>query len=403
MINFVKIIKKTIKFIVISSCLLEASSVFANDLVAKLSGQFDFQAGYLKSNSSEKLTRNVKNNAFFSTANLAADVSNKLDSGFLYGAKIAIATTARSSRKFQSGIYFESDGGRLEVGSDKSAMTKMRISPFSIATATAGMWDVWVRGDILGGIPLVMNYGSFLDQKMRIGDQSEFSRKITYYTPEVKGFQFGISYVPDSSNVGYSTLNHVPVHGGGPSSNNYIYAVKNGVSGGLTYKASLAKDFGIKLSAVGEMGRGKASPRDNKAITRITKYGLALNPKVKNLRNYMLGAQVDYGKFSVSGSYGNYMKSLTSSQDLNRTSEVYGIGGRYKFAKLSTSLTFITSGHNKNSLTAATLGADYKLAPGLLPYAEVTYFKASGYKNVINAKKQSHKGTLFIIGTKVEF
>lgn len=398
-----KVFKRIVKSSVVLGYILSSCPVLAQDFVAKLTGGFDFQAGYLKANDHKNLTQNMKNRAFYSTAYLAANVSSKLDSGFLYGAKIAITTTSRSSRKLQSGLFFENAGGRLELGSDKSAMTKMRISPFSIAAATAGMWDVWATSDILGGMPIVMNYGCFLDQKMRVAGESEYSRKITYYTPTFYGFQIGVSYVPDSSNVGYSTLSHTPTHGGGPAANNYSYSIKNGFSGGITYKKSIEDDFGIKLSAVGEMGKGKAAPKDDKAIAAINKANLPLNPRVKNLKNYMLGAQIDYGKFSIAGSYGNYMKSLSMPQDKNKTSNVYGIGGKYKFDKLSTSLAFISSGHGKNKLNATTLGADYKLAPGLLPYAEVTYFSISGFTRDPNSTKKSRKGTLAIIGTRVEF
>jgi hypothetical protein len=69
---------------------------------------------------------------------------------------------------------------------------------------------------------------------------------------------------------------------------------------------------------------------------------------------------------------------------------------------------------NKNTLNLISLGLDYQVAPGLLPYAEVTYFTAKG-KNTYTAPTAvvpaatntagayKNKGTAFILGTKLMF
>lgn len=392
---------KRFGLILLSASILSSSAI-ASDLSVKLMGGFDFQAGYLKSNApsfnpkniSEHpnyISHNQKNHAFSSTANMAIEVKNTLDNGFIYGAKIGLETSAKSSRKHQSSIFIESEAGRLEFGSDKSAMTKMRITPFTIAAATAGSWDGWVKGDPIGQIPYVTNFTNFLDAKMRLPGKIEYSRKITYYTPEYKGFQIGISYIPDSSNVGYGDIkenvNHTPIM------SDYYYSVKNGFAGGITYNTNLS-DVAMKISAVGEIG---------KVISRPKNPSVTLPSKIRKLKNYTVGVEFDYQNFSIASSYGDYMRSFTSSSDPNPSTEMYGLGAAYKFTKLKTSIAYFTSKHRKNAISAASFAVDYKVAPGLLPYAEITSFNAKGRSLSSIGDKKNHKGVLIISGIKLEF
>lgn len=389
------------KLILISS-LLAASNSFAGEMKIDLDGVFDFQAGYLKSNApagNNFVTSNQKNIGLYSTASLGLVAKNQLENGFVYGAKVGIETTTFSSRKNQSVIFTESDAGRLELGSDKTAMTKMRISHTSVSAATGGIWDTWVKADPLctptNAIPYATGFTNFLDTKMRLTGKVEYSRKITYYTPKWNGFQFGISYVPDSSNVGYSGLkdnvNHSPVF-----SQDFYYAVKNGFAGGITYDTKI-NDTKLSFAAVGETGLAKAKLKDQTSNIIV--------PKVKKLQNYTVGSMVEFEKLSFATSYGNYMKSFTSATDKNRNSHLYSFGVGYKpCEKIVTSITHFASNYRKNKLGATTIAVDYKLAPGFMPYAEATIFNAKG-RHLENPEEKfsSHKGTLAIVGAKVTF
>ena len=384
---------KFIKKLTVLLLLIPSYCAYAELMCVKIKGGFDFKAGYIKSNASEKakpLTENQKNMAFSTSAYLAVDASNKLDSGFLYGAQIAITPTTSTSRKIRSGIYMEADFGRLELGSDQSAVTKMRISPLSIASASGGLWDVWVSGD--PSIPYIMNYSNFLDGKMRLAGKTEFSRKITYYTPEYEGLQLGISYIPDTSNVGYGDLKHDVKHT--PLSSKYTYSVRNGLGVGLTYKKDFDKNFYSKISLVGETGKAIATPK---------KGTQAPNIKPRRLKSYHVGAEITRDEYSIAASYANHLRSFSGLTDKRADTAIYGIGGRYKKDKFSSSLTYFASIHRSNKIQAVTLAADYKMAPGLMPYAEATYFQAKGSEIDNPDSKANHKGNLFLIGTKIEF
>jgi len=397
-------IKKFLLSVALPTFFLVSQDAFSQDMEVKLKGGFDFQGAYYKTNAPKKgqfLSANNKNYAFNSSANIAVDVSNKLDSGFKYGARIAIQPTTNNSRKLQSTIYTESKIGRLELGTDKTAGHKMKITPYSIASATAGLWDVYAKGDPIGRdlkqIPYVMNYGSFLDGKMRESGKNEYSRKITYYTPLFNGFQFGISYVPDSSNVGYQGFSETPKHT--PVSTGYRYAVRNGFSAGLTYQKDFCEDSFAKISFVGETGQVKAKPIDVENKSKLPEL------KPRKLRSYNIGGQVQLGQYSFAATYANFMKSMTFKGQDNSDTHVYGLGAAYKYEKFSTSVTYFASKHRNNKISSVTLGADYLVAPGLLPYAEVTYFNSKGRQvnRQDKVRQYSQKGVLVLVGTRVEF
>ncbi len=192
--------------------LLQPSMTLADNTAPKVSlkGGLDFSCGYYKHNHSANTTVSAhqKRMGLNSTAYFYVDAQNTTDAGFTYGAQIGIETSARNTRKVSSFLYTISDSGKIELGSNKSAVNAMKITGYSNACANADLWDVWVRTDPAnkGGL-YILNFGNFLDAKTRTMPKEEYSRKITYYTPKLGNFQLGISYIPDTSNVGYEATN----------------------------------------------------------------------------------------------------------------------------------------------------------------------------------------------------
>ncbi|MEY3196663.1 MAG: hypothetical protein RLZZ59_29 [Pseudomonadota bacterium] len=406
--------------------ILCSTSVFADEegITIKPSGGFDFTSGYIDNNGAnpnEKVSANKNNFGFLTTARLLLTIENKLPNNISYGAKIALNTSTRSDRKMPTSLFFESDSGKWELGSEKSAVSKMRITGYSNAAATGGCWDVWVRPDIRYNpslnrpeISYVTNSSNFLDAKTRNVNDIEFSRKITYYTPEIKGFQLGVSYVPDTSNIGSHTTKDPSYHLGKLYPYyGYNFDIKDGVGVGITKKFQFDEKTSAKISFVGETGKVVYK---YKLPQETPKASLILPPpdnlKFKKLRTYSVGAELKHDKWAFSGGYMNYEKSLTANSELfdapdRKTTYLYSAGAKYSFEKLSVSGHYFKSNNKKNTIGAATFGMDYKLAPGILPYAEVTFYNAKGwYRNAPTDKNfiaDKHKGTLFLVGTKLEF
>lgn len=384
----------------------------------KPTGKFDFSLGVLENkgyNALEKISTNRNRFGFLSQGRFILNVKNQLENNIAYGAQIALNTTSRSDRSTPSHLFFESDAGKWEIGADKSVMTKMKITGYTHASATGGMWDVWVKPDINNlGVAYVTNSGNFLDTKTRAINQVEYSRKISYYSPKLYGFQFGVTYVPDTSNNGGS-----PIKDDAPDNihlnkvlNGYSFDIKDGVALGLTKEHKSESDIFTKISLVTEFGKvsvkqpttsqltGKNPPVDPKGV------------KFHKLQTYNIGAEVKYGKLALSGNYANYMKSLTANNPVidpadRKQSYLYNLGAKYSFEKLSISTHYFYSNNKKNIIKATTFGMDYKLAPGLMPYAEVTFFSANGYYKPKNQSpiysQDSHKGGVVLAGIKLEF
>lgn len=372
----------------------------SNDPSVRLRGGMDFSTGYYKNwekLSANKLSAHQKHFAFNSTTYFYADANNITDSGFQYGAQIGMQTSSRNTRKASSFLYTISDAGKIELGSNKSVMNSMKITGYSNACGTADLWDIWMKSDPAnkGGI-YITNFGNFLDAKTRSMGHEEYSRKITYYTPELKNFQFGISYIPDTSNVGYSTINaniqHNPTRMPHSSAN-----IKDGIAIGLTYNYKLDDTTKLRTSIVAEKGKAVGALHNNTPI------------KLKNLKSYTAGAEITYKQFSVAGAYSNYIKSLTNPtiNTLGCNTDLYGLTVRYIYENnVGSSISHFVSNHQQSQIHATTLSFDYRKIKGLLPYAATTYYETDGYylDKITSLKtKDNHKGVVCVVGVKVEF
>jgi hypothetical protein len=396
--------KKIITIILpILACTQTTIALEETGMNVKPKGSFDFSFAAIEDNgpyNRKTVTTNRDGIGFFSSAGFSINVENKLEEDLVYGAKIALLTSTMTDRKVPTMAYFESPAGKFEVGSDKSAATKMRITAASQSSATGGIWDMWVIPDIRSKkITYQTNSGGFLDQKTRMYKDLEFARKITYFTPEMNGFQAGISYIPDTTNAGHKTLKDPEYHMNN-FSQGYSFDIKDGIAWGVTQKFKANEDLNFKASVTGEFGKVVARDSENKEVIKNTTF--------KKLRAYIIGGEVKYSQFAMAASYGNFMKSMTSKviDDAGYTkSDVRSIGGKYSFDQLSFSATLFASDHKKNKVNAVTLATDYKLAPGLLPYAEVTAYNAKGWYKDVNGERlyDTHRGTLFLVGMRMEF
>ncbi len=234
---------------------------------------------------------------------------------------------------------------------------------------------------------------------------NEQSRKINYYTPEYNGFQAGLTYTPDARNSGQDNIGIL----GRLNSTENPYtqpAAKNAISGGLSWTGKFEKNQSLKVSVVGETSN-----------TTVTAADKAVGNKYYDAKSVIVGGQYSYEDFSVAASYGNQGKSGFAKNTTGvglKGGSFWTLGAAYVQGPVGASVTYMNSTLNKNTLNLISLGLDYQVAPGLLPYAEVTYFTAKG-KNTYTAPTAvvpaatnaagayKNKGTAFILGTKLMF
>ncbi|WP_316355044.1 porin [Candidatus Trichorickettsia mobilis] len=407
------------------------ATTVSSDTEVKLEGLFHFQSGFKSQNklqSTEKnLSKHNKAVAFYTEAALAATVSQTFKD-VTYGGKVVLmpTTLAKRSPSYNgSHLFVESGYGKVEAGSPYDAGSKMRITAYDIAAATGD--DFGTYANLAGAnvtykelAPEFAFYSFFFDSTHKIelnqlNDKTEPSRKISYFTPKMQGFQVGVSYIPDSSNV--AVTGHDRLGGGRavvklPSEANKMAAsldrnVRNAFSAGISYEHHIADGVDLKLAATGEYGNSAGKSAIYTDYSDNTKDGtLYKNCKLSDLRTYNLGAILTHGNFSYAVSYGSLGKSLTSKEyhKGGRSTNYYNGAIAYGQGPIKTSLSYFKSQQFKNTLDAVTLGTEYKLGAGLLPYAEIAYFQAKGKPSFYSpeAPNKKTKGTVAIIGAKLK-
>ncbi len=379
----------------------------------KLGGVYDFQSIYYKNNGkSEQRVVSSRNQEFglYSSGNIFVDYQLVAENNNLYGAKISLEHTSVNDRSVPFFLYFESDFGRLEGGAESSAGKKMRINGYAAACGPGNGWNSSVvtspKNPALPSQKLatyITNFCSFLDSKTRTSVKSDYSRKLTYFTPkmalaEKHHIQLGISYIPDSSNMGHDNIN-IDKQNAPTVSTKYNFVIKDGISYGIVYNGKFSDKLEGKFSFVGEHGKTQALNKSDQKKADI---------KFKDLNTYVVGGLLTYENISISAAYGNYNKSLTAKEVdvISRDSSVYGFGVKYNMGKYAFSINQFNSVHKKSKLNATSFGFDCKIAQGLKAYAQSTFYQTNGKyidktSNVINSDKT--KGIIVFVGTKISF
>jgi outer membrane protein OmpU len=142
---------------------------------------------------------------------------------------------------------------------------------------------------------------------------------------------------------------------------------------------------GVKVAAAGtyEMADAETSARED-------------------TRAWNLGALLGYQGFSLAGSYGDWSDSNQATGS-NLDSNYWTLGAGYTTGPIGLSATYLDSTRDATATTSndfsnLVLGAEYKLAAGLTPYAEVSFYDFDSGANTYD-----NQGTTVILGTQVAF
>lgn len=356
-----------------------ATAASAETPKVTLGGFSDFQAGW----TDDDRDAGQSANAFRNDNEIVVKVDGKTDGGLGYGAQIDLEadTTddannqgANASRTF---TYLDSKFGRVELGGNRSVGSTMRIDASTLATATGGINGAWVffanpgAGAAIGGnaittSKLVTEHG----RQNQFGDESTYNAtKVSYYTPKFAGFQAGVSYTPQIDARGQQVNRSDTV------------GLTDVINLGLGYEGTFS---GVKLAA-----SGTYETASGEGLTTGTS-GLGSD----DVNAWNLGALVGYKGFSLAGSYGDWSDSGIAGQD----GDYYTLGAAYAAGPLGVSATYLDSELGTNDFSNLVLGAEYKLAAGLTPYAEVAFYDLD-----VAGTANDNDGTTFILGTQVAF
>ncbi len=366
----------------VAVALLATAANAAETPKVTLGGFSDFQSGW-----SGGQGAGTRSNGFRNDNEITVKVDGKTAGGLGYGAEIDLEADVtndannqgtNASRTF---TYLESGFGRVELGSNKSVASTMRVDASSVAAATGGINGAWTyfatdgntAANFITTSKLVSEHGRV--SSANLGDESTYNAtKVSYYTPKFSGFQAGVSYTPQIDDRGQTMTRSDTA------------SVSDVFDLGVGYEGTFS---GIKLAAAGTYefgdGEGTAGPAG---------FGTA------DISAWNLGAILGFQGFDLAGSYGSWDDSgLTGVEG-----DYWTAGLGYSMGPIGTSVTYLGSSLNSaanardNDFQNIVLGADYKLAAGLTPYAEVSFFEFDG-----TTRATSNEGTAVILGTQVAF
>jgi hypothetical protein len=406
------------------------------NLDIKFAGVADVQMGFNMQESKYKnttasLTPNNEDIAFDSKAYLSLEASGKTAKGLKYGAHLGLAPTVlfttNSSNHYLNRSYIfveDKDIGRLEFGSNESASDQMFLDAGSIAAAAGGVRGDWIKyvhivsagatnttatGDFIVNPAMPLENELYV-QALNAQSASTFNavrekaRKISYFSPKFEGFQLGVSFIPDIRN----TAGLASVINTNSSATAITMQEENAIAAGISWGGKVATDHKLKVSVVGEYGKVKIP---------------VAGTGVEDTKAIALGGTWNYKQFAAAASGGylgrtDYYKTTTAAYTALRKDAWFAtLGAGMEFDKFYATVTGMYSTKNDNKAYLVSGGIEYNLAPGLLPYAEVTYMNldgkntgltnpatgTAGTTTLLASTTLKSTGTAFILGTKVKF
>ncbi len=419
------------KILLGTTTLIGAASLFAGAALAEtpkvtIGGYENFEVGIVSDDLNSRATSyaathgtgnpatqlSERPQAFRNDTQVDFKIDGKSDAGLGYGGEIdllADTTTDVQGRGFNASktfIYMDGMWGRTEMGSNVGADGTMKVDAGTIARATGGINGDWsyfanASAQFVAMAALPLAYGNLYEggtpgtpTNNFTGDHNEENLiKVTYYTPRFAGFQVGVSYLPDQSNTGQGVVG-TNVFPSGPNRTKGNAGLSDNIwTGGINYDNKFG-DVGVTLAATGEHGQSQLHTYDN-------------------LSAWNAGAKLAYMGFSVAGSYGSWGSSNMLKTDHSNNSRYWDVGGAYEYGPFGVSLTYLDSRFDCGSVTGThsfctaggdnnfrntSLGADYKLAPGLTPYAEVSWYDQDAVGTI-----NDNKGYVGIVGTQLNF
>lgn len=361
------------KILLATTALIGASSMIAGaaiagDLKVTIGGVADFQAGIM----GDDLDGSQRAQGFRNDTEINFTVSGVADNGLEYGAEIDLEAdvtadaNSEGTNASRTYLFLKGGWGNLEMGSNTGAAGTMKVDASNLAAATGGIDGDWTyfansAAGYLSTPDLVVGYGAG-----NLGDEStDNDNKITYYSPRFSGFQLGVSYIPDLTDRGQTV-----------SRSDVGFSAGDIFQLGLNYTADW-NEVHFEAAATGEWGDADSGAAED-------------------LFAWNAGALVGYAGFSIAASYGDWDDSLSLA---NSDSDYWTLGGAYDFGPFGASITYLDSEFaDTNDFDNLAIGVDYKLAPGLTPYAEVSIYDQDAPGNV-----NDNDGAVFIVGSQLAF
>ena len=239
------------------------------------------------------------------------------------------------------------------------------------------------------------------------------ANKITYFTPRFSGFQFGISYTPNTANTNGDSGSAPYDRNSGDIEN--VVGIGANFSrsfGGIAVGASAGWQSGTTNEKFDPDGTHGGSASDGAMAAR----GIGTDPS-----QWHVGGTVSRGGWTLGGAYANYegtggalkLETLDGAgEDANVTAETdvsdklaataWAVGATYNTGPWTVGVGYLQSEQDigvpgaegaivtqTGETTVVNAGASYALAPGVTVAADVSFYEDDDGANTTNSSKEA--------------
>lgn len=282
--------------------------------------------------------------------------------------------------------------GRIAFGQVDGVLGLMNVGTFQ------GFADGGLNGSAPG---LIANSDNYI-WRFPFSQGAEYqSMKFSYTSPKFAGFDFGLSFVPNTSSHAGGDIASVSAAGSGRAVNSAFASDANRFRNQYQVIGRYTGNLGpVGLAAtVGYQGSGKVS---------VAGAGNAR----RGLSNFDTGVQLSYMGFSVGGHYtvGQFNGALNLSAPGEKTAQVWLIGAQYSTGPWTAGVHYLNSktpgvfGAGTGMLKEYGVGAGvtYAWAPGVRTFVEFVYHnrEESGRNLQVGTgpAKSNVNGTAIVLG-----
>jgi len=317
-----------------------------------------------------------------------------LDNGIEVGVHVELEAETCGDQIDESYIWFEGAYGRLVLGAENSAPYLMAYGAPAPSSGQHGVNSPNFRHLQLGGNAAAsLQAGS--GAPSTVVNLSNDSEKITYFTPRLAGFQFGISYTPD--NCEETATGGVGVGCGGSYAgfqpDNTVGQWSEIVEIGVNYVNKFG-DVGVALFA--GYGHGDLEANAVPAAPTLTDRDL-----------WAVGGQLSYAGFTFGASYLDDDGGTRNTNAIDDNKQ-WNVGLRYAWGPWGVGIAYANAqtdfnavaGGGEDEIDMFEVGGSYALGPGITLEGGVQFWDV---KDAASAPGSENDATIFFIGTVLVF
>ena len=352
----------------------EAGSVgTGSNMFVKMGGTFRFHGASYSQDIRPGFTRGY---AFHvDEGEIKISASNKADNGIKYGVVVelnVLTTDTKSADEVYA--YLKGDFGQIKMGDEDDVTDKMSIGGHKVLVG---------RGGFDGDVADYFNFGSDAIEGPGVDETSD-ATKISYFSPRMNGFQFGVSYTPDDGASGASF---------GEKDNDGDY--ENVWGTGINYSGKFS-GMKVKLAATYEYGDSEDSSG---------------NRTEGDLETISFGGSVSGNGFGLAAGFADFgEKGLSSSKiALGETKGSYwSVGVSYGEGPWGVSAGYFasekqqpTGSGSDTTVDIISLDGEYKVFDGYKIGASLNFVEAKNINGTATAV--NNEGTVFVLSNMFKF